>query len=553
MGTTFVPRKVSRLSTAAKFAVVGMSGLLVNQVALAGLTELGGLFYILSAIAATQVSSTWNFLGTEFWVFGGRSVRGRPLGRYAAFLALNNGSLLVRVPLLWALSEVIGIHYLIANVVTLGAVWAVRFLFADGWIWAATSAVLDGRADGAEPTAGGAGRPALVPVGPGYAPSYRYNVAGILHMESAVELPELRYFRTNDVLDASAPTDIRIEITRVGLLPSRSTRFVSAGSTLSYYEHLGLVGANFRIKMGDPIVVEVSPLLARSRHVLYTNVIEALLRFLLVSRGYVLLHSASMKVDGGAVLLSAETDTGKTSTVIQLVREHGYEFLSDDMTIIAPDGRAICYPKPMTLSYHTMSSIRGGELRRRQRMALAVQSRLHSKSGRSVGAFLGRRNLPIMSVNSVVQILVPPPKYHIDSLIDCEIGQEAPITHVFLMERGEFLSRRVALDEAVRSLIANTDDAYGFPPFATFAPHVRIGADDYPSLRAKEEQLLRQALTRAVATQVRVPGHEWAELLPGLINGDAGDEQATPVPTNLVPIPVRVDAEGAGFRSRDRA
>src|SRR5438094_7758559 len=176
---------------------------------------------------------------------------------------------------------------------------------------------------------------------------------------------------------------------RVGGLPSRRTRFVSAGTTIGYYEHLGLAGANFRITMGEPVVVQASPLLARSPHVLYTNVIEALLRFLLVSRGYVLLHSASMVVNGRATLLSAQTDTGKTSTVIQLIRQHGYGFLSDDMTIIAPDGRAICYPKPMTLSYHTMSSISGGDLKRGQRAALAVQSRLHSKSGRSVVRFLG--------------------------------------------------------------------------------------------------------------------------------------------------------------------
>ncbi len=551
MGTLLVPVRVSRFSNAAKFALVGLTGIVVNQAALALFTELGGVFYLLSAIAATQVSSTWNFIGTEFWVFGGRPVRGRRTGRYVSFLALNNGSLLLRIPLLWFLAAVLGIHYLIANMVTLAAVWFVRFAFADGWIWAATSAVLD-KQDSSEPAAGSS-RPRLIPVGPGFEPTLHYDIAGILRMESAVELPELHYFRTT-AFEAGAPADIRIDIGRVGTMPKRTTHFVRAGSTLSYYEHLGLAGANFRITMGSPIVVEVSPLLARSRHVLYTNVIEALLRFLLVSRGHVLLHSACVKVDGGAVLLSAQTDTGKTSTVIQLVRERGYEFLSDDMTIIAPDGRAICYPKPMTLSYHTMSAIRGGELGRRQRMALAVQSRLHSKSGRSVGRFLGRRNLPIMSVNSVVQILVPPPKYHIASLIDCQIGQEAPITHAFLMERGESLSRRISIDDAVHGLIENTDDAYGFPPFSTFAPHVRIGDDDYAALRAKEESLLRQALTRAVAMQVRVPGHEWAELLPGLIEQDGYQTEPMDVGgLTLVPIPVRQEAEAAAFRTRDPA
>ena len=168
--------------------------------------------------------------------------------------------------------------------------------------------------------------------------------------------------------------------------------------------------------MGDPIEVQVAPLLASSPHVLYTNVIEALLRFLLVSRDHVLLHSACMMVNGHAVLLSAQTDTGKTSTVIQLVRDRHYRFLSDDMTIISPDGVAIHYPKPMTMSYHTMSSIRGHRLPLNRRMALAVQSRLHSKSGRTVGRRLGDLEHPDHVGELDGAVAGAPPKYHIASL-----------------------------------------------------------------------------------------------------------------------------------------
>jgi dolichol-phosphate mannosyltransferase len=524
----------NRAALAFRFAVVGLSGVAVNQLALAAFTEFGGVFYLLSAIAATQVSSTWNFVGSEFWVFAGRETRGSRLSRYIAFLALNNSSLILRVPALWLLVSVAHMDYLLANPVTLLLVWAARFLFADGWIWAATSVVKEGASP--KPDADGSVPLRLVSSN-GAAADLHYDIAGVLKIRSAIRLPELAYFLT----DPFEKPDICIEVGRLGSFPTRTTRFVSVGSTLSYYEHLGLVGANFRITMGDPIVVQAAPLLARSPHVLYTNVIEALLRFLLVSRGYVLLHSASMVVNGRATLLSAQTDTGKTSTVIQLIRQHGYGFLSDDMTIIAPDGRAICYPKPMTLSYHTMSSIRGGDLKRGQRAALAVQSRLHSKSGRSVGRFLGTLNLPIMSVNSIVQMLIPPPKYRIDTLIGCEIGSEAPIGHVFLMERGEPLRERIDIDQAVTNLIANTDDAYGFPPFSTFAPHLRIGGKDYAALRRTEEELLRRSLARAVLMRIRVPGHEWADLLPDLMQGTAPALKAVPVDSNLFPIPIVPD------------
>lgn len=499
-----------------RFGLVGLSGLGVNQVALAVLTEILGVYYLAAAIAATQVSSSWNFLVTERWVFGGRQSSGSPLSRFTAFLALNNLSLLARVPLLWMLTEVVGIHYLWSNALSLAALFVVRFAVSDGWIWASNS-----------------DEPEFVDPVPGRATT-AYSVAGLLRIESEVPLRELAYFKTDD---PGAP-DLVIKVGRVGAFPTWRTRFDESDSTLRYLEQLGAASANFRITMGSPIEVRVAPLLAGSPHVLYTNVIEALLRFLLVSRDHVLLHSACMMVNGHAVLLSAQTDTGKTSTVIQLVRDHNYRFLSDDMTIISPDGVAIHYPKPMTMSYHTMAVMAGQQLPTRQRLALAVQSRLHSKSGRTVGRRMGNWNIPIMSVNSVVQWLVPPPKYHIASLLDCELAERAPIGHVFIMERGEPLQERQSVAESIDTLIENTDDAYGFPPFSTFAPRLRIGDDDYEALRRREVALLRKALGRAAIWRVRVPGHEWAEVLPSLISLNGHK-----------PIPVEGNGHGPRLRA----
>jgi len=527
-----LPRR--QRARAVRFGAVGLSGILVNQVALALFTETYGVYYVLSAVLATQVSTVSNFLATEYWAFSDRAAHRSLRTRFLSFLALNNATLLLRVPLLSLFVSVFGINYFVANFSTLIITFGVRFLFADGWIWSVTSAV--SHPAGVE--AVGSERPEpprLVSVGPGAGPKYRYDVAGILRIDSEVALRELAYFRTTaEPLATQADPDIVIRVGRVGSFPARRIRFVEDAGKLSYVEQLGVAGANFRLTMADPILIEVAPLLARSPHVLYTNVVEALLRFLLVSRGYVLLHSACIMADGKATLLSAQTDTGKTSTVIQLVRDHGFEFLSDDMTIISPDGRAICYPKPMTLSYHTMSSIKGGTLRRRERAALAIQSRLHSKSGRSVGHFLGSLNIPIVSINSIVQILVPPPKYRIDALMACRIAAEAPIAHVFLMERGESLHERVTPGDAIRQLIENTDDAYGFPPFATFSPRISIGGEDYLALRRKEEDLLLQALKSASVHRVRVPGHGWAELLPELMGPPDGSTAHHPI--YLVPV-----------------
>jgi dolichol-phosphate mannosyltransferase len=524
----------TRSRDVSRFAIVGLTGLGVNQLAMVLLTEMLGLHYILSAVAATQLSSSWNFIATELWAFRGRQTINSPLGRYASFLGLNNATLLLRIPLLWVLTEAAGFNYLWSNALTLLMLFAARFVIADGWIWGGRAALA--ALPAAEPEAAASGVRLYAIDGAGRTsrqPAHQYDIAGILRIDSDVALRELEFFRLH--ASESRP-DLRIRVGRVGALPLRRVRFVTEGDSLSYFEQLGMASANFRITIGDPVDIRVAPLLARSPHVLYTNVVEALLRFLLVSKGYVLLHSACVVADGRAALLSAQTDTGKTSTVIRLVRDHNYEFLSDDMTIVSADGMAIQFPKPMTMSYHTMGSIRGERLRLRQRAALAIQSRLHSKSGRTVGRRLGTWNIPIMSVNSVVQFLVPPPKYHIDALLGCKIAQRAPIGHVFVMERGDAVEERLTVAQSMQTLVDNTDDAYGFPPFSTFAPHIRIGDDDYLSLRRKEVALLARALEGAAIWRLRVPGHEWAEILPRLMMDSAADE--------IIALAIQPEAQG---------
>ena len=51
-----------------------------------------------------------------------------------------------------------------------------------------------------------------------------------------------------------------------------------------------------------------------------------------------------------------------------------------------------------------------------------MQSRLHSKEGREFAMLLARLNIPIMGINALTQILVPPPKYTVDRLrADCDL------------------------------------------------------------------------------------------------------------------------------------
>jgi dolichol-phosphate mannosyltransferase len=339
---------------------------------------------------------------------------------------------------------------------------------------------------------------------------HHYDIDGVISIDSAVTLPELAVFRT----DSAPEPDLVVNVAAMGgLRPRAHATIESEGDDLVYREHLGGLFANFRIQNGSPIVVTVSPLLSHSPHVVYTNIVEALLRFLMVKRGRVLLHAACVALGGEGVLLSAKTDTGKTSTILRLLTQHGGAFLSDDMTIVDASGMAARYPKPLTISAHTLRSVPRNRLNLQERSALAIQSRVHSKSGRGIGQWLAKSNVPIISVNSMVQMIIPPPKYMINDLVTCEIHERIRMDRFFLIERGPRLISYPSHEEALEQLISNTEDAYGFPPYATLAPRLVIGGSDYDELREAERNILQLALRHVGITRVRLDDFGWDQFI----------------------------------------
>jgi dolichol-phosphate mannosyltransferase len=343
------------------------------------------------------------------------------------------------------------------------------------------------------------------------APCHRYDIDGSIRIRSSVRLPELEFARS----DRPLRPNLVIERGLVGgPLPRASRSLVSELGRITWREHLGCLGANFRIELGDPIRITVGPLLAMSPHVVYTNLVEPLLRFMLVRRGRVLLHAATVALGGQTVMLSAETDTGKTTTILRLLQRHGGTFYSDDMVVLDPDGSVSRYPKPLTISAHTVRATPRNRLSPARRLALPIQSRLHSRGVRGAGKRMGRLNLPIMSLNAAVQALIPPPKYAVTDLVDCEMGRRTRIEHVFLIERGpETAVAEVQGPAAVDALLRNTEDAYGFPPYPSLARHICMEGMDHAGLQRQERAILESALGGRSLTRVVAADYGWADII----------------------------------------
>ncbi len=520
----------ARKRRALGFAAVGVAGIGVNSAAFWAMNGPARMNVLVAAALSTQVSTSANFAGVEYFVFK-EPRHHRMWKRYLGFSAVNNAVMLGRLPFLALLTGIVGVPGLLSNLITLVASFAIRFLVSDRVIYGegggmSVAEMGDTKRVGpvlvsqSQPGEGRSERTA--PRGAGRDWPYRYDVHGVLRIGSEVELPELAYFCLGEVIGNPGrfSEDLAISVSGFGGFHNRARLYRSSGlGSIRWEEQVGPLAANFSIEMSRPMKVVASPTLARSPHVLYTNVVEPLLRFALVEKGYMLLHSASIKLNGAGVMLSARTDTGKTGTVLRLLGLPGSRFLSDDMSIVDETGTVLSYPKPLTISDHTLRAVDAGRLSRREWAWLRVQSKVHSKEGRAFAMRLAEHNLPIMTINAWAQRILPPPKYDVYRLVKCTTAKAVSVSEVFIIERGIAHHSLVPLAQAVDEMLANTEDAYGFPPYRYIAPWLSINGQNAQALLRKERGILESAMTGVLIHRLGSPDFSWAKDISDITMG----------------------------------
>ncbi len=478
----------------ARFASVGASGIIVNLLLLTMLTELVGLHYLISVALATQGSSLWNFGLTESWVFGGRSSRRTQRSRLLMFLGVNNTALLVRGPLIFVLTSVLAIHYAVSTLLSLLILSVVRYVVSDSWIW---------------------GRKRTLALD---AKTFDYSIHGIITVRSEVRLPELEGFLMTEPLDHPSMT---VRIGKKSEIRRRGTNTPGSERHLVYDEGFGPFGFAINVAMGDTIDIIASPVLRRSPHVLYTNVVEPILRWTFVKHDYALVHGACIAFGDDAYLITARTDTGKTTTLLRMLDQQRRAtdkgaFISDDLTLVSPDGIALTYPKPLTISQHTVAAIKQPLLSRKQRLTLPLQSRLHSRGGRRFALLLAASRLPMATVNAVIQWLVPPPKYHVQQLIPgVKLARQATLSGMFVIERGGQGETSLDGAESLEILMSNCEDAYGFPPYDSIKSFLH--QSDGNDLREIERTIISQAISGLPAELIRSTTMDWSDRIPATV------------------------------------
>src|SRR5271157_3137969 len=356
---------------------------------------------------------------------------------------------------------------------------------------------------------------------------YYYGLHQILTIDSTVLLPELEMFR---VPKFTGKATIQIRVGKPKARPATARR---PAERYHFYKELFLhLGFEIEIDIEKKISMLVSHLLRISPHVLYTNVVEPVLRWAFVERGYALVHGATVAFGDRAYMITARTDTGKTTTLLKILSHQrstidNASFLSDDMTLVSADGYALTFPKPLTISQHTLQAVDPAVLTWQENLALFFQSRIHSREGRQIAFFLGKTKLPMATVNGLVQLLIPPPKYSIQRLIPgVKMTNKAKLAGLFIIERGEDQDVMLESSEAIEILLKNCEDAYGFPPYGAIKEFLYLA--NGKDLRPVEHTIIRKALSGLPANLIRSSHLEWWRRIPLFVNEIA--------PKELIPV-----------------
>lgn len=116
-----------------KFSVVGVSGVLVNMGILFILTEYFHILYLISSIIAIEMSIISNFLLNDIWTWRDRTKK-KFIYRFVQYhISVGITAVLVNWGILFILTEVFDVYYLISNLIGIGVGTLSNYIINDLW------------------------------------------------------------------------------------------------------------------------------------------------------------------------------------------------------------------------------------------------------------------------------------------------------------------------------------------------------------------------------------------------------------------------------------
>jgi dolichol-phosphate mannosyltransferase len=115
-----------------KFLIVGGLGTIITIVLLYIFTEFVGIYYIISSIFAFIIAMTHNFILNKIWTFK-EKISLEFWNKYLKFVLVSISAFAVNISFLYIFTELIGIYYLLSQVLAIGVAFIINFSGSKLW------------------------------------------------------------------------------------------------------------------------------------------------------------------------------------------------------------------------------------------------------------------------------------------------------------------------------------------------------------------------------------------------------------------------------------
>ena len=130
-------KKTDEWKRVLKFCIVGISGIVINETILWALTEIWGLYYLISSVVSTEFAIINIFFLNEIWTFRDtyNEFNSDIIKRLLKFHISRFGSLILGILVLVFLTEILNIGYLYSNIISILILMTYNYLCSKGWVW----------------------------------------------------------------------------------------------------------------------------------------------------------------------------------------------------------------------------------------------------------------------------------------------------------------------------------------------------------------------------------------------------------------------------------
>lgn len=118
-----------------KFCLVGLIGIFLNQTLLWFFTTKIGIYYLISSAIAIEITILNNFILNYTWTFKDKNINGCFLKKIIKYNIVSYSVDFLNIIILFILVSLLGIHYLVSNLIGIFSVVILKYILHIKWTW----------------------------------------------------------------------------------------------------------------------------------------------------------------------------------------------------------------------------------------------------------------------------------------------------------------------------------------------------------------------------------------------------------------------------------